>query len=620
MHRTCSVPRRACWSLLAGLALFAAAQSAAAQEALPPPQPVGGVEVAIGSTRRVEMSKKQIIREVRNENPKVARVSSLPDDPRAVLVTGLAAGTTRLTFVDSEKRTELLDVRIPDEADAQTERLRAKALALIRQAVPTAVVDVLPSGPNTVIVMGTVSATADVQPILEIVRGSFGGPTASVVNYLRVGGVQQVSLEVVVALVNRSELRQMAFSWVLNTDSFFLNSILQSPLNPANTLATTSLAAATSLTGTPNLNFGITGDHASFTGFMQALRTEGLAKILSEPRLTTLSGRPAFIVSGGETPILMSGGVGVPSVSFKQFGTVVNFLPIVLGNGKIHLEVRPELSARNDANGISIPGVTPTVIPGFVTRSAQVAVQMEDGQTLAIGGLIQSSVNAQIVKVPFLGDLPFLGAAFRNESYREEEEELLILVTPRLVDPMACTQLPKFLPGRETRSPDDFELFLEGIIEAPRGPRPVSLHPRMYQGAHMNGPTAGLYPCAGGNCASGNCAAPGHTALPGMTYPVLNLRGGPVGPATPVTSVGGSGAVVPPAQTIPPPHGIPPQQQTLPPARKGPVAPAGASLTPLPLRELTLENGNSPTGLTVPPVGDIRPALPPAPFGGAGRE
>lgn len=600
MHRTSLVPRRYSWSLLAGLALFAAARPAAAQEALPPPQQqsVGGVEVAVGNTRRVEMSKKQIIREVRNENPKVARVSSLPDDPRAVLVTGLAAGTTRLTFVDAEKHTELLDVRVPDESEAQTERLRAKALALIRQAVPTAVVDVLPSGPKSVLVLGTVHATADVQPILEIVRGAFGGPTVSVVNYMRVGGVQQVSLEVVVALVNRSELRQMAFSWAVPTNSAFANSILQSPLNPTGTIATASTAFAAALTGTPNLNAGFTGDHASFTGFLQALRTEGLAKILSEPRVTTLSGRPAFIVSGGETPILMSGGVGVPSVSYKQFGTVVNFLPIVMGNGKIHLEVRPELSARNDANGISIPGVTPTVIPGFVTRSAQVAVQMEDGQTLAIGGLIQSSVNAQIVKVPILGDLPFFGAAFRNESFREEEEELLILVTPRLVDPMVCTQLPKFLPGRETRSPDDFELFLEGIIEAPRGPRPVSLHPRSYQGAHMNGPTAGLYPCAGGNCSAPNRGA----TIPGMTYPMLNLGTGMTTATAPVTPAGGIG-------------GSTPLPQTLPSARKMPMAPSGVSLNPPPIRELTLENGGPPAGLAVPPVGETRPALPASPFG-----
>jgi len=185
---------------------------------------------------------------------------------------------------------------------------------------------------------------------------------------------------------------------------------------------------------------------------------------------------------------------------------VVNFLPVVLGNGKIHLEVRPELSARSDANGISIPGVTPTIVPGFTTRRAQVAVQIEDGQTLAIGGLIQNTVNASITKVPVLGDIPFINTAFTAKTFTETEEELLILVTPRLVDPMTCTQIPKYLPGRETRSADDFELFLEGILEAPRGQRTVTLHPKAYQGAHTQGPVAGLYPCGDGNCGTGSCA------------------------------------------------------------------------------------------------------------------
>src|SRR5439155_16413362 len=106
-------------------------------------------------------------------------------------------------------------------------------------------------------------------------------------------------------------------------------------------------------------------------------------------------------------------------------------------------------------------------------RSANVAVQMEDGQTLAIGGLIQNRVDSNASKVPVLGDLPFFGAAFRNMTYTETEEEMIILVTPRLVDAVDCTKIPRHLPGRETRTPSDFELFLEGILEAPRGQRNV---------------------------------------------------------------------------------------------------------------------------------------------------
>ncbi len=169
-----------------------------------------------------------------------------------------------------------------------------------------------------------------------------------------------------------------------------------------------------------------------------------------------------------------------------------------MGDGKIHLEVRPEISAINAANGITLPGAIATSVPGFDLRTAQVAVEMEDGQTLAIGGLIQNSINAQNTKVPILGDIPFLAFAFTSKTYTETEEELIILVTPHLVDPMACNQLPKYLPGRETRTADDFELFLEGILEAPRGQRNLT-HP--YTAAYLNGPVranirAGMHPAA----------------------------------------------------------------------------------------------------------------------------
>jgi len=225
----------------------------------------------------------------------------------------------------------------------------------------------------------------------------------------------------------------------------------------------------------------------------------------------TLSGKPAQFISGGETPILTTSGIGSPTVQYRSFGTTITVLPVVLGNGKIHLEVAPVLSSRNDANGIIIPGAVNTIIPGFDTRGAQVTVQMEDGQTVAIGGLIQHSVQGSITKVPILGDIPFLSAAFSSKSYDEREEELLILVTPRLIDPMACNQLPARLPTRLTRTPDDFELFLEGLLELPRGQRQTCGPNGHYLAAHKNGPTAGLYPCGdSGQCGVGMGLGLGH--------------------------------------------------------------------------------------------------------------
>ena len=144
-------------------------------------------------------------------------------------------------------------------------------------------------------------------------------------------------------------------------------------------------------------------------------------------------------------------------------------------------------------------------------RRARAVLQIEDGMTIAIGGLVQNTINGSTAKIPLLGDIPFLGTAFSSVEYNEREEELLILVTPRLVAPMSCCQLPKFLPGRETRSPDDFELFLTQILEAPRGQREVCPE-GMFRAAHKNGPTANLFPCNDNTppFGSGHLGAVGH--------------------------------------------------------------------------------------------------------------
>ena len=247
-----------------------------------------------------------------------------------------------------------------------------------------------------------------------------------------------------------------------------------------------------------------------------------------------------------------------------------------------------------------------TSAPGFKTRSCQVAVQIEDGQTLAIGGLIQNTIAGTIARVPILGDLPYLGVLFSQKSFTETEEEMIILVTPRLVDPVDCTKIPKYLPGRETRAPDDYEFFLEGILEAPRGPRSVVFHPHLYQAAYKNAPNIGQIPCADGSCnnrggagcANGNCA-PGSAALP-RTGGMANSNAPIPSPSFPDTTV------VPAAnfRVAPEPQGVPatlpmlPQMRDLPPTL-GPATPTVPSTPPL---SRAFEN---------------RPALPPvnSPYG-----
>src|SRR5207245_78594 len=177
--------------------------------------------------------------------------------------------------------------------------------------------------------------------------------------------------------------------------------------------------------------------------------------------------------------------------------TELTFLPIVYGNGKIYLEVEPKVSNLNAANGFSIGG---TIVAGRNEQRVRTSVMMEPGQTFAIAGLIQHEVNGSTNKTPILGEIPFIGPAFSTISYTESESELVILVTPYLVDPMDCKQAPCKLPGLETRTPDDFELFLELILEAPRGQREV-FPDKKYKAAWTNDPSASRFPCGGGSCA-----------------------------------------------------------------------------------------------------------------------
>ncbi|HZT79648.1 MAG TPA: hypothetical protein VFA26_05490, partial [Gemmataceae bacterium] len=258
--------------------------------------------------------------------------------------------------------------------------------------------------------------------------------------------------------------------------------------------------------GTPtNILVGVLNTNSGFLAFLQALRQESVLKLLAEPRLVTLSGRPASFLSGGEQAVPVPAGLGQVGVQFEEFGTRLNFLPIVKGDGRIYLEVEPEVSFLNAANGTVIQG---TVVPGRTTQRVHTSIELEDGQTFVIGGLIQNTVNGTTQKIPVLGDLPFVGTAFSSKNYEETETELVVMVTPRLVDAMACDQAPKLLPGMETRSPDDFELFLEGILEAPRGPRQICVN-GTYVPAYRNAPNAGQFPCAGGGCGPAGCGAGG---------------------------------------------------------------------------------------------------------------
>jgi pilus assembly protein CpaC len=235
----------------------------------------------------------------------------------------------------------------------------------------------------------------------------------------------------------------------------------------------------------------------------------------------------------------------------------------VLGNGKIYLEIDAHLEDLS-ASAVNIGGA---LVANRISHSVTTTVELESGQTFVIGGIVTHHVTGTDDKVPVLGDVPFFGVFFSSKSFTESEEEVIILVTPHLVDAQDCAQAPKILPGQETRRPDDFELFLEGILEAPRGQREV-FEDKHYVPAYKNGPSADQFPCGvnsgllgnyNGGCGKGGCG----TGKGGCN------GGCGAAPAAPVT------APVPPA--VLPPTGARADEDKTPAAARadeGPTPPA----------------------------------------------
>jgi pilus assembly protein CpaC len=525
--------------------------------------------VPINGTVRLQMTTKKRIVTVLNERDVIARISGGPD-ASAVLVTGLETGITHVTLTDSDGVQETFDIQV----QLDIEYLKF----LIIRAVPTATIQVVPTGKDNLLITGVVARPEDADVIMRTASSIAGGPDR-VVNALRVGGVQQVQLDVVMATVSREQFRRMAFNFLETGNQHFLASTVGSAFTfptsgitpgPGGILST-QFPLGTPNGSAPNVIWGIANSQQGFLGVLQALRDENVAKIMSEPRVVALSGKPASFIAGGEQAVPVPAGLGQVGVQFEEFGTRLNFLPIVLGNGKIHLEVEPEVSQLNAAFGTVIQGTT---VQGRTTERIHTTVELEDGQTYVLGGLLQKQTTGTATKIPILGDIPFIGAAFSAKSFDETEEELVFVVTPHLVDAMACDQAPKAFPGQETRSPTDFELFLEGILEAPRGPREVFPNGH-YVPAYKNSPTASMMPC--GSNGSGRCGVGGGAAgcrTCGEPYGATLGAGTPLPGSPEIRPV--SGEEMAPAGSAGDPgsaSGIPPQALKIP--SSSPAAPAG---------------------------------------------
>lgn len=337
----------------------------------------------------------------------------------------------------------------------------ARELAmLLEQEFPQSSLKVRPLA-NSVVISGYVDRPDHVSRIIRMAEDYY----PKVINNISVGGVQQVLLHCKVLEVSRTKLRAMGFDFAaIGSSGDFLISSVSGLISAA---AINTIGGGTSA----NVHFGVVGSE-SFFGFLEAMRRYNLAKIISEPTLVTVSGRPAYFEVGGEIPYEIPQSLGTTTIEFKKFGTRLDFVPIVLGNGAIRLEVRPRVSQLDESIGIPVGN---RVVPGFKTRELDTGVELKAGQTLALAGLLEHRVEAENKGLPFLADLPWIGAGFRRVEEDVNEIELLVLVTPELVDGMDPNEVPPCGPGMSSVSPCDIDLYWRGHLEVPRCDGPCAM-------------------------------------------------------------------------------------------------------------------------------------------------
>ncbi|WP_242560409.1 MULTISPECIES: type II and III secretion system protein family protein [Pandoraea] len=281
------------------------------------------------------------------------------------------------------------------------------------------------------------------------------GKGGVVVDRSTVGDTGVVQVDVKIVEVNRNILNQLGASFSASrksgSGSFGVNS---------------QLASAFGSGGTSVSNFGsffgsITRGAFNLSAEIDLLQTNGLGRVLAAPTLVALSGQSASFLAGGELPVPQSGGLGTTTIVYKSFGVGLTVTPTILSPNRIALKVAPEASDLDYTNAVVIAS---TQIPAITTRRADTTVELGDGESFIIGGLISRTTTAAVDKVPLLGDLPLIGAFFRNLKYNSTEKELVIIVTPRLVKPVARdVALP--LPGdtREKRPGQVWGAYLMGV-------------------------------------------------------------------------------------------------------------------------------------------------------------
>lgn len=441
------------------------------------------IVVPVGRSKLVEFPEGVLIKSLQDMADGKLVTLSVTKGGRAFVIAGREPGQTQiLAELQNGDRPIGFDVFV----DPDLERLRAA----IRQVAPQAQVDVQLIL-SFLVVSGRVPDLLTAERIVELAEGFAPG---KVKNHLDVGGLQQVMVRVTFAEVQRQAIRQLGVNWLTWDNDFFFGNNLGgiNPTSiglPAGTPITANtsdrklgigrggaiidparggfvpyeLQSGTGVTGNATVYFGIPS--WQINAYIVALRENNLLRVLAEPTLVAMSGKEASFLAGGEFPFAVpnaaAGGATTFTIEFKEFGVRLSFKPTVLGGQNIRMDIRPEVSDLDFANSVSLGA---SVVPGLIVRRVETTVELGNGQTLAIAGLLNNRIAANDQRVPFLGDVPVLGQLFASRRYQKNETELLVLITPELVDPLNPDDV-RTVPGQFMTEPNDWQLFGLGMLE-----------------------------------------------------------------------------------------------------------------------------------------------------------
>lgn len=435
-------PVSAWLGLVAALALSAPGVARAADQVLhvasaaAAHRPSEVVALGVGKSYVVDLPRDAS--EVLVADPKTA--NAVVRSARRAYIIGLKVGETDIIFFDAAgHQIESLSVDVGQNLAALRQSLHA--------SIPTGRIDVRPIGAS-IMLSGTVHSAADAQTAIGLATQA-AGDAKKVVNALKIEGRDQVMVKVEVVEMNRTVEKQLGIQW--NLQGILGTTALAAGFNPGiaagnevfQTFGAGGRNPGVTLQNTTGNGVGASFNGKRFGGYanLQALEQNGLARLLASPTLTAISGESASFLAGGEFPY-PSGldQTGHPVLSYKNYGVTLSFTPVVLSDGRISLQIHSEVSQLDYTNAVSIGGLS---VPALTARQTTTTVELPSGGSLAISGLLQDDVRQSINGLPGLGNIPVLGALFRSRDFQTQQTDLVVLVTPYLVKPVARNRLAR---------------------------------------------------------------------------------------------------------------------------------------------------------------------------------